>query len=298
MIVTGTYDLVANPQWRQLQLQDVYLDCDTQNGQVVINLFEINELNRFWNVRLFISDFGNNASINNIIINAGGSDTLDDSSTVQIVLNIDGESIIIQPVSENKWIGLESVGGAGVTPTLQQVLDNNHDLLDGNNFQGTKAGLNNTGVNVNFQGTGAGLNNSGSNVNAFGESACEANSNDNVNAFGSFAGFSNSGKENNFFGLGAGQENTESNVHAFGSNAGRQNTGRHAVFLGRDAGYDSGTDIGNSLSSVFVINNAILPEFPDIATAQATISVGTGAVAGNTYLYYNSSKKSIEAVRL
>ena len=34
--------------------------------------------------------------------------------------------------------------GGGTTPTLQEVLDNNHDLVDGLNFQGSSAGDNNT----------------------------------------------------------------------------------------------------------------------------------------------------------
>ena len=38
------------------------------------------------------------------------------------------------------WV-LQSSG----IPTLQEVLDNNHDLVDGNNFQGTSAGVDNTG---------------------------------------------------------------------------------------------------------------------------------------------------------
>lgn len=119
MIITGTYDLVVDPQWKNVQQQDVYLECDTTDKKVTINLFEIVDLNRFWNVRLFISDYGNNASVNNIIINAGGSDWLDDASTVQIVLNVNGESVTIQPVSENSWIALESVGG--ISPTWDLI---------------------------------------------------------------------------------------------------------------------------------------------------------------------------------
>ena len=36
-------------------------------------------------------------------------------------------------------------GGSGGTQTLQQVLNFNHDLVNGNNFQGTCAGVCNTG---------------------------------------------------------------------------------------------------------------------------------------------------------
>jgi hypothetical protein len=57
------------------------------------------------------------------------------------------------------------------TSTLQQVLDNNHDLVDGNNFQGTGAGVNNTGINVNALGDSAGFTNNFNNVNLFGANA-------------------------------------------------------------------------------------------------------------------------------
>jgi hypothetical protein len=36
----------------------------------------------------------------------------------------------------------------------------------------------------------------------------------------------------------------------------------------------------------------------DRPTAQTTITIGAGAVAGNTYLYYNQTNGSIEAIRL
>ena len=81
----------------------------------------------------------------------------------------------------------------GTIPTLQQVLDNNHDLVDGNNFQGTDAGLLNQGSNVNSLGTFSMFLNEGNNVNAFGYSSGRygdpimPNIFNNVNLFGEFA---------------------------------------------------------------------------------------------------------------
>ena len=98
----------------------------------------------------------------------------------------------------------------GTTPTLQQVLDNNHDLVDGNNFQGTGAGLGATGFNINAFGTNAALNNSGSSLNALGNTA----------------GNNNTGVKVNAFGASAGNGNTFNNVNLLGENANADEDGQ------------------------------------------------------------------------
>lgn len=110
-MITGNYNLVVDPDWKNVQQQDVFLECDTTGGAVTINLFEIAELLRFWNVKIIISDVQNNASSNNIIVNAGGSDLFDNDTTNQLVLNSNGSSLSLQVVSESHWLAIESVGG-------------------------------------------------------------------------------------------------------------------------------------------------------------------------------------------
>lgn len=112
-MITGTYNLAVDPQWRNLQLQEVFLECDTTLAPVTINLFEIADLNRFYNVKLIISDVSNNAGTNNITINASGSDIIDSDTTNQIVLNSNGESLALQVASEQQWMAIESVSGSG-----------------------------------------------------------------------------------------------------------------------------------------------------------------------------------------
>ena len=118
-MITGTYNLVADPQWRNVQLQDVFLECDTTLAPVIINLFPIADLDRFFNVKISISDVNKNASVNNITINAGSVglvpvfDTIDEQGNTQIVLNTNGESVVFQPVSDASWIAIESLGGGG-----------------------------------------------------------------------------------------------------------------------------------------------------------------------------------------
>jgi hypothetical protein len=91
----------------------------------------------------------------------------------------------------------------GTTPTLQNVLDFNHALVSGRNYQGTAAGLGATGTNINALGSNAALYNSG----------------DNINALGNFSGNNNSGNNVNAFGDSAGNGNTFNNVNLFGENA-------------------------------------------------------------------------------
>lgn len=123
----------------------------------------------------------------------------------------------------------------GTTPTLQQVLDNNHNLVDDNNFQGTLAGNGNTGISVNAFGNDAASSNTGYAVNALGANAANANEggyvnalgplaaqlnqNDNINAFGNLAAFSNQADNVNAFGNEAGNGNVYKNVNLFGENA-------------------------------------------------------------------------------
>ncbi|MFY7957197.1 MAG: hypothetical protein ACOVNT_03725, partial [Flavobacterium macrobrachii] len=130
---------------------------------------------------------------------------------------------------------INTTGGGG-TPTLQEVLDNNHDLVDGNNFQGTGAGLNNTGTEVNAFGISAAENNIGNFVNALGNGAANNNEGINVNALGVLAGFINSGNNVNILGTDAGVSNTGNNVNALGANTANNNTGENVNALGNSAG--------------------------------------------------------------
>lgn len=178
----------------------------------------------------------------------------------------------------------------GNIPTLQQVLDFNHDLVDGNDFQGTGAGILNTGVYVIAFGTNAGKENSGSNVNAISVDAAYQNEGNDVNAIGSSAAALNKGNDVNAIGNASAYNNTGNNVNAIGNTAGLGNTGDNVIALGSSAG------IANPLSGMFIISNSELPSYADHAAAVAAISP-TG-IPNNTYIYHNQATMSIGAVRL
>lgn len=106
MIITGTYNLKLNPSWSLLQLQEIYLECDTTLIPVTINLFEINELNGYKNVKVYISDISNNAGTNNIVINTGGLDCINTQGITNFVLNQNGSCCILSIMNETKWSAL------------------------------------------------------------------------------------------------------------------------------------------------------------------------------------------------
>ena len=101
-------------------------------------------------------------------------------------------------------------------PTLQQVLDNNHDLVDGINLQGTEAGIGQTGINVNIQGFKAGQNQTGNEVNIWGRGA----------------GQNQTGSDVNLWGRGAGVDNSFNNVNLLGAFA--QATSNGQTVLSKD----------------------------------------------------------------
>jgi hypothetical protein len=121
-------------------------------------------------------------------------------------------------------------------PTLQQVLDNNHDLVDAKNYQGTDAGFNNVGNNVNLFGTASGLRNLKNNVNAFGENSAYDNNGDNVNALGTISAQDNTGANVNALGSQSARNNNGANVNALGATSARNNTGANVNALGVFAG--------------------------------------------------------------
>ncbi len=123
--------------------------------------------------------------------------------------------------------------------SLQNVLDFNHDLLDGNNFQGTLAGDANTGTNVNGFGADAGNLNTGSNVNLLGSGAGYENSGDNVSFLGTGAGDANTGSDVVGIGQSSASGNTANHVNVFGSLAGTNNTFKNVNLFGFQASADA-----------------------------------------------------------
>ena len=138
----------------------------------------------------------------------------------------------------DKILAIIPTGGATIQ-TLQQVLDNNHDLAENNNFQGTGAGENSLGTDINAFGQFAAQNYTGTDVNAFGQFAAAENTGNNVNAYGLYSAEKNTGSDVNAFGTDAAKENSAVHVNALGTFAGKNNTSKSVNLFGFEATADA-----------------------------------------------------------
>lgn len=141
-IVTGT---------PQLFNDDVILLCDTSAGPVTINLLEIPE--NFWNTnwKLYVVDNNANASVNNIVINAGVGQLI--NSLANITIDTDNGGAVVQIASNEAFLGnLFFTSGGAATPDEKVKVsgaDTTADFLNAKIVAGAGMTLNilNTGAN-------------------------------------------------------------------------------------------------------------------------------------------------------
>lgn len=162
---------------------------------------------------------------------------------------------------------------SGSTPTLQQVLDNNHDLVNG----------------INLQGTGSGSGNSGADINSFGGSALENNIGNDVNAFGNSSGRNNNGNDVNAMGRGSANGNDGFNVNAFGYEAGQSNVYGNVNLFGRGA---SATDsnqtslAGSTYQARIDYNRLSANQKYDLPDSSGTIALLSNITSTDSTIFY------------
>jgi hypothetical protein len=90
---------------------DVVILCNTTAGAVTLILQDI-PINR-WNVlwKLFVIDYSNNASVNNITINAPSGQTINLGSS--IVINSNGGGYVFEISGNGSYLGTPTSGGGG-----------------------------------------------------------------------------------------------------------------------------------------------------------------------------------------
>ena len=105
-MISGTYDLIADPSWSLSQLQEIYLECDTSINPVTINLFTISDLLGFKNVKIYVSDIGNNANVNNITINTTGGNYINITTQTNFLITNNGGCCIFSIMTDDQWSAL------------------------------------------------------------------------------------------------------------------------------------------------------------------------------------------------
>lgn len=170
------------------------------------------------------------------------------------------------------------LGLGGSTPTLQQVLNGNHDLVNGNNYQGTEAGLNNASLYVIAMGNAAAKNNAANIVTAIGAGSAEDNSGGNLIAIGQNTAVGNTGVYVAAILPRAANSNSGSNVVAIGESAATNNAGNYVTAIGENAAYGNAGEHINSLGRYSAYSN----------TGNNVIAIGNGSANSNTYSNINA----------
>jgi len=213
---------------------------------------------------------------------AGASDFIGTTNAVSFKIKVQNFIYgVLDYANNNVFWGYNTGTGTGMTNTnaLGRNAGAGATSSTFSNFLGASAGLNATSATyANYFGVSAGNGAAGAYESVF------MGVNAGLNATNAYRSI--------FLGTSAGNGSTSNNSFYLGFRAGQNSTGNNVVALGVDAG------IGNTLSGKTIISNGSLPSYLDRATALLAITVALGAIAGNTYLYYNQTTFTIEAVRL
>lgn len=122
-MITGNYNLAASPEWKNVQLEDQFIECDTTLGDVNITLPAISSLNRFWGIRLHIINKVGSNQVNIIAFNnfpvvpPTPLEVNVINAVAQVVLVSAGDSCVITVQDETNWLSTASGGALGV-PTV------------------------------------------------------------------------------------------------------------------------------------------------------------------------------------
>ena len=104
--VSGTYNVLANLGFSQLQQNELYFECDTSIAPVTIIFPQISDFGGYLNTKIYVSDLSNNAFNNNITIIPSGGDTINQGGGV--VIDINNGTFAFWIASTSQWIGLDS----------------------------------------------------------------------------------------------------------------------------------------------------------------------------------------------
>jgi hypothetical protein len=148
--VSGTYTLVPDSSWQDLQTDEIRLLCDTSLAPVIVNMPSIASLNGLWNVKIFVVDKSQNAATNNITINAVGGNKI--GSDTSELINVNGAAIEVQVLSSTNWLAVKSAEmGGGSSTTLLSISNRNYPLVSNANPNLVVAGIDKAYANLFLQ---------------------------------------------------------------------------------------------------------------------------------------------------
>ncbi len=125
-MITGNYTLTPTVEWKNVQFEDIFLECDTTLADVNISLPALSALGGFWSNRIHILNKvgGNNVNIiaYTTLLPLPVSNFI--NGVAQITLASAGDSCVVTVEDENNWVCALAGGIAGVpviAPTLAQA---------------------------------------------------------------------------------------------------------------------------------------------------------------------------------
>jgi hypothetical protein len=110
-VLNGTTNLNADPTWSELPNQEVYIECDSTLGAIILNLPSIAAMGGFLNAKFYISDVSGSAAAHSITVNTG--DRVNGVIAPLIISQAYG-SISLAIVNSNGYFGVSSAVAAPV----------------------------------------------------------------------------------------------------------------------------------------------------------------------------------------
>lgn len=130
-----TYNFPATIDLQNRMIERCVLTCDTSGGPITINMPAIADLGGFLNLEVVIVDVGNNASVNNITVNASGTDLI--NSAANNIINTNRAIVtykIASVDSPDMWTATLSNLTPAATPFLTNLVY--VDAVNGNDATG------------------------------------------------------------------------------------------------------------------------------------------------------------------
>jgi len=122
-MITGNYNLTPTTEWKNVQFEDIFLECDTTLADVNISLPALSALNGFWSNRIHILNKVGANKVNIIayttLLPAPVTNLINGVSSLSLTAT--GDSCVVTVEDANNWVCNLTGGLAGV-PVIDPAL--------------------------------------------------------------------------------------------------------------------------------------------------------------------------------